>query len=231
MATKEVSKPVWTRWAVACVLLVGVVGFYATGLNQFLSWESVRQHLEAWQGQVQAHFALVLLTYFVLYVAITSLSLPVAALLTLVGGALFGRWATTAVVSVAATLGATLAFLSSRYLFRDAVRRQFGHRLGPVDRGVARDGGFYLFTLRLIPAVPFFLINLGMGLTPMRLGTFVAVSWLGMLPGTFLYANAGTSLATLDRPEGLLSANVLLALALLGLVPLLFRLIVGRRPG
>jgi uncharacterized membrane protein YdjX (TVP38/TMEM64 family) len=222
-------RPAWRRWGLALLLVLAVVGFYVSGLNHFLSWESIRVHLDAWQGQTREHFVLALLVFFALYVAITALSLPVAALLTLVGGALFGRWAATAVVSAASTLGATLAFLTSRYLFRDAVRRRFGDRLGPVDRGVARDGGYYLFTLRLIPAVPFFLINLGMGLTPIRLGTFVAVSWAGMLPGTFLYANAGTELASLDRPEGLLSAPVLGSLALLGLAPLGFRLLLRGR--
>jgi hypothetical protein len=127
------------------------------------------------------------------------------------------------VVSLASTLGATLAFLSSRYILRDWVQRQFGARLGPINRGVEKDGAYYLFTLRLVPVVPFFLINLGMGLTPMRVVPFAAVSWLGMLLGTFLYVNAGTELAALDSPAGLLSWQVLLSLALLGVVPLAIR--------
>src|SRR5207302_9223230 len=106
----------------------------------------------------------------------------------------------------------------SRYVLRDWVQRRFGDRLEPVNRGVEKDGGYYLFSLRLVPIVPFFLINLGMGLTPMRVTTFVAVSWLGMLLGTFLYVNAGTELATLDSPADLLSWPILLSLALQGIM-------------
>jgi uncharacterized membrane protein YdjX (TVP38/TMEM64 family) len=136
------------------------------------------------------------------------------------------------VVSVASTAGATLAFLSSRYLLRDWVQRRFARLLRPLNEGVARDGAYYLFMMRLVPAVPFFLINLGMGLTPMRATTFAAVSWAGMLIGTFLYVNVGaevgTNLAELDSPAGLVSWRLLGSLALLGVVPLLIRLAVRR---
>src|SRR5262249_21146405 len=118
---------------------------------------------------------------------------------------------------------ATLAFLSSCYVLRDWVQRRFGGRLEAINRGVEKDGAYYLFALRLVPVVPFFLINLGMALTPMRVATFAAVSWPGMLLGTFLYVNAGTELATLDSPADLLSWRVLLSLALLGIVPLAIR--------
>jgi uncharacterized membrane protein YdjX (TVP38/TMEM64 family) len=155
--------------------------------------------------------------------AVTALSLPVATILTLVGGALFGRGLGTAVVSLASTLGATLAFLLSRYLVRDWVQHRFGERLGPINRGVEKDGAWYLFTLRLLPVVPYFLINLAMGLTPLRVTTFLVVSWLGMLPLTYLYINVGTELASLDSPAGIVSPKVLLALALAGVVPLVLR--------
>ena len=160
------------------------------------------------------------------YVAVTALSLPAAVPLTLVGGALFGRWLGTGVVSLASTLGATLAFLMSRYLLRDWVQAKFGDRLASINRGVERDGGFYLFTLRLVPAVPFFVVNLGMGLTPIRVGTFAFVSWAGMLLGTFLYVNAGTALGSVDKPSEVLSAKVIISLALLGIAPLLVRKLV-----
>src|SRR5262249_29752126 len=196
------------------------------GVHRYFSWDFVRSDLGAWQAQVRDNLALALLVFFLVYVAVTALSLPAAALLTMVAGALFGRWLGTGVVSIASTLGATLAFLSSRYALRDWVQRKFGDRLGPLNRGVERDGAYYLFTLRLVPALPFFLINLGLGLTPMRVTPFAAVSWLGMLLGTFLYVNAGTELATLDSPEDLLSWTVLGSLALLGIVPLAVRKLV-----
>jgi uncharacterized membrane protein YdjX (TVP38/TMEM64 family) len=219
---------------IAAGLVLAVVGFYALGLHRYFSWDYIKSHVDAWQAQAQQHLPLVLTMYFLVYVAVTALSLPAAALLTLVAGALFGRWLGTAVVSLASTLGATLAFLSSRYLLRDWVQRRYGERLGPINRGVEQDGAYYLFTLRLVPLVPFFLINLGMGLTPMRVRTFALVSWLGMLLGTFLYVNAGTALATLEEPGDILAPKVLVSLALLGVVPLVIRKLiqwraVGRR--
>jgi len=213
----------WGRGALAGVFVLAVVGFYALGLHRTLSWDFVHGNLDAWQAQVRENLVLALAVFFLTYVAVAALSLPAAAILTMVGGALFGRWLGTAVVSIASTLGATLAFLSSRYVLRDSVARKFGDRLEAIDRGVEKDGAYYLFMLRLAPVFPFFLVNLGMGLTRLPVPTFVVVSWLGMLLGTFLYVNAGTELATLDSPTGLLSWKVLGALALLGIVPLAIR--------
>jgi uncharacterized membrane protein YdjX (TVP38/TMEM64 family) len=207
----------------AAFLVLAVLGFYALGLHRSLSWDSVRDHLDAWQALGRENLLPALAVFFLVYVAVTALSLPAAAILTMVAGALFGRWLGTAVVSVASTLGATLAFLSSRFIVRDWVQRRLGDRLEAINRGVEEDGAYYLYTLRLVPVVPFFLINLGLGLTPIRVTTFAAVSWLGMLPGTFLYVNAGTELASLDSPADVLSWPVLLSLALLGVVPLAIR--------
>lgn len=206
-------------------MVLAVACFYLFGLGDYLAWDYVRANLDDWKAAVQANLVLALVLYFLVYVAVTALSLPAAAIVSMLGGALFGRWLGTAVVSLASTLGATLAFLSSRYVLRDWVQAHFGHRLEAINKGVQRDGAFYLFTLRLIPAVPFFLINLGMGLTPMRVTTYALVSWLGMLVGTFLFVNAGTALATLDSPAGLLSWEVAGSLALLGLAPLVLRLV------
>jgi uncharacterized membrane protein YdjX (TVP38/TMEM64 family) len=217
------KRPSGGRWTLAAGLILGVVAFYALGLNRYFSWEFVRAHLDALNAWVQEHALLALLASFLMYVAVTALSLPAAAILSLVVGALFGRWVGTGLVSVAATLGASLAFLSSRYLFRDWVRRRFGERLGALDRGLERDGAYYLFTLRLVPLFPFFLINLGMGLTRLPLRTFAWVSWLGMLPGTFLYVNAGAEIGSLESPADVLSPGILVSFALLGLVPLLLR--------
>jgi uncharacterized membrane protein YdjX (TVP38/TMEM64 family) len=169
--------------------------------------------------------------FFTAYVAVTALSLPAATVLSLAAGVLFGRWVGTAVVLLAATLGATLAFLSSRYLLRDWVRRRSGARLEAVNRGVERDGAFYLLTLRLVPAFPFFLVNLAMGLTPMRAWTFAWVSLVGMLPATFLYVHTAATLEGVHSPREILSPGVLLSLALLGVVPLALRWFVRRRAG
>jgi uncharacterized membrane protein YdjX (TVP38/TMEM64 family) len=217
------TRPFWSRWALAAVLVAAILAFYVLGLPRYLSWDYLRENLDVLLLQVQEHLLLALLLFFLLYTAVTALSLPAATVLTLAAGALFGRWLGTGVVSLASTLGATLAFLASRYLFRDWVQRRFGARLETINRGVEQDGAFYLFTIRLVPLFPFFLVNLGMGLTRMRLRTFVWVSWLGMLPGTFLYVNAGRELGRIDSPGEVLSLSVIVSLALLGIVPLLLR--------
>lgn len=213
----------YARWILVAVVLLAIVGFYAFGLNEYFQWAQIRANLDGWQAQVDANLFLAVVVYFCIYVAVTALSLPAASLVTLVGGALFGRWLGTAVVSLASTLGATLAFLGSRYLLRDWVQARFGPHLAALNRGVEKDGAFYLLTLRLVPLFPFWLVNLGMGPTPIRVWTYMWVSWVGMLLGTFLYVNAGTELATLESPKGLLSPTVLGSLVLLGVMPLLVR--------
>jgi uncharacterized membrane protein YdjX (TVP38/TMEM64 family) len=218
--------PRWRRWprvALVVFVVAAIATFYLTGLWRYVSWDSIRANLDVWQGYVARHLLQAVLVFFLVYTAITALSLPAAAAMTLLAGALFGRWLGTATVSVASTLGATLAFLGSRYLFRDWVQGRYGERLRAINQGIERDGAFYLFMLRLVPLVPFFLINLGMGLTPIRVGTYVLTSWVGMLLGTFLYVNAGTAIATIDSPGDVLSPTVLISLAALGIVPLAIR--------
>jgi uncharacterized membrane protein YdjX (TVP38/TMEM64 family) len=212
----------------AVVLLLAVGGFYALDLQRYFSWDYLRSHLDLLLTRVEENLVLALVAFFVVYATVAALSLPVAAFLTLLGGALFGRWLGTGVVSAASTLGATLAFLTSRYLLGEWVQRRYGPRLQAVNEGVTKDGAYYLLFLRLVPLFPFFLINLGMGLTRLRTSTYVWVSWLGMLPGTFLYVNAGTELSRIDSPRGLVSPAVLGSLALLGLFPLLLRLLLRR---
>lgn len=202
-------------------LLVGA--FFTFDLQRHLTFESIKAGQATFAAWYAAHPAPVLGGYFLLYVAVTALSLPGATVLTLAGGALFGLWTGLWVVSFASSIGATLAFLASRFLLRDWVRRRFGERLAAIDAGIAREGGFYLFTLRLVPIVPYFLVNLLMGLTPMKLWTFYWVSQLGMLAGTLVYVNAGTQLARLDGLGGILSPALLVSLTLLGVFPLLAR--------
>jgi uncharacterized membrane protein YdjX (TVP38/TMEM64 family) len=221
-------RPPGRRWLLAALLVLGVAGFYALGLHSYLSWGYLRAHLDELEAWVGGHYFLALGLFFLAYVAVTALSLPAATVLSLAAGVLFGRWVGTALVLLAATLGATLAFLSSRYLLRDWVRRRFGARLAAVDAGVERDGAYYLLTLRLVPAFPFFLVNLAMGLTPMRAWTFAWVSLVGMLPGTFLYVHTAATLRDIHSPGEILSPGVLVTLGLLGVVPLALRWLVRR---
>ncbi len=218
------------RHKLLLVLLIAalVAAFFAFDLHHVLSLENLKAQQSALQARIGAHPATSVALYALLYVLVTALSLPGAAVMTLAGAALFGFWTTLVVVSFASTVGATLAFLVSRYLLHDAVQSRFGDRLQAINRGIARDGAFYLFSLRLVPLFPFFIINLVMGLTPIRTRTFYWVSQLGMLPGTAVYVNAGTVLGQVSAPGDILSPALLLSFTLLGLFPLLAKWLLGR---
>ncbi|HEX8579358.1 MAG TPA: FAD-dependent oxidoreductase [Allosphingosinicella sp.] len=209
-------------------LLVGAVAaFFFFDLGRFLTLAELKARQADLAAYVEANPLQAIAAFFLLYVAVTALSLPGAAILTLAAGAIFGLWQGTLVASLAATVGASFAFLSSRYLLRDWVKARFGARVAAVDRGVAQDGAFYLLTLRLIPIFPFFLINLAMGLTAMRLIPYALVSQVGMLPGTFVYVNAGTQLARVESTGDIFSPALLGSFLLLGLFPLLAKWAVG----
>ena len=206
-------------------LLVGA--FFVFDLGRFFSldyFKSQQAAIETWRA---AHPGLTAGLFFAGYVAVTGLSLPGAAVMTLVAGAIFGLLWGTVIVSFASTLGATLAFLAARFVLRDWVQGKFGEKLKAINAGMAKEGGFYLFTLRLIPIFPFFIINLLMGLTPIRTWTFYWVSQIGMLAGTLVYVNAGTQLAKIDSLHGILSAELLASFALLGVFPLIAKKIVA----
>jgi pyruvate/2-oxoglutarate dehydrogenase complex dihydrolipoamide dehydrogenase (E3) component/uncharacterized membrane protein YdjX (TVP38/TMEM64 family) len=211
----------WKKLLVIAALAVLVGLFFAFDLQRYLTLAELKARQEAFHNYYGTHRALTLAAYFLLYVAVTALSLPGAAVMTLAGGALFGFWPALVVVSFASTLGATLAFLVSRFLLRDWVQARFGERLKTVNAGIEREGAFYLFSLRLVPLFPFFVINLVMGLTPMRPWTFYGVSQLGMLAGTAVYVNAGTQLGKIEHLSGILSPGLLISFVLLGLFPLL----------
>ncbi len=166
--------------------------------------------------------------YFILYVLVTTLSLPGAALLTLLGGALFGLWPGILLVSFASTLGATLAMLVSRYLLRDWVQHRFAGQMRTVNDGMARDGAFYLFALRLMPLFPFFVVNLLAGVTRLGVWRYWWVSQLGMLPGAIVYLNAGHQLGQITSLHDILSPGVVFAFTLLGLLPLITRWLFAR---
>ena len=211
------------KLVIALVLLAGIGAFFALDLGRFFSLAYIKES----QGAIAALHAqrplLVAMVFFSVYVAITALSLPGAAIMTLAGGAVFGLVWGTVIVSFASTLGATLAMLAARYLFRDTLQQRFGNKLAEVDKGIARDGAFYLFTLRLIPVMPFFVLNLLMGLTRMKTWTYFWVSQVGMAAGTVVYVNAGTQLARIDSLKSILSPALIGSFVLLGLLPLIVK--------
>src|SRR5436190_5178818 len=209
------------RLLVLLVVLAAIVAFFAVGAQQYFTFEHIKAQQATLEGWYRAHPLQTAAGFFLLYVTVTSLSIPGAAVLTLVAGAIFGLGVGALLVSFAAALGATIAFLVSRFVLRDWVRSRYGAALERIDRGVQKEGALYLFTLRLIPAVPYFLINLVMGLTAMRAWTFYWVSQIGMLPGTLVYSNAGTQLAAIDSPSRILSPGVIGAFVLLGIFPLI----------
>lgn len=215
------------RLTLLLLIVALVAAFFALDLDRWLTLDALKAGQASFAAWYDASPLLVAGGYLLLYVAVTALSLPGAAVMTLAGGALFGLWTGTLLVSFASSIGATLAFLVSRFLLRDWVQRRYGQRLAAVNAGMAKDGAFYLFTLRLVPVFPFFVINLLMGLTPIRTRTFYWVSQLGMLPGTLVYVNAGTQLAELDSLSGILSPGLIASFALLGLFPLLARRLVA----
>ncbi|MES3011143.1 MAG: FAD-dependent oxidoreductase [Pseudomonadota bacterium] len=212
--------------AIAALVAGLVAAFFFFDLGHYLSLDYLKQSQASFEEIYTRRPLVVALSFFAIYVAATALSFPGATILTLAGGAIFGLWWGTLIVSFAATSGATLAFLMARFVLRDSIEARFRSRLAEINDGVAKDGAFYLFTLRLVPLVPFFVINLVMGLTKMKTLTFYWVSQLGMLAGTMVYVNAGTQLAQLESLRGILSPGLIGSFVLLGLFPLLARKVV-----
>jgi uncharacterized membrane protein YdjX (TVP38/TMEM64 family)/Fe-S oxidoreductase len=210
----------WKRIGLGVVLVVVVGLFFGLGLQDQLTFEAVKTSQAHLQELYRNTPWTVLLGFLAIYLIIVPLNLPGATILGLVAGAIFGSISGTIIVSFASSIGATMACLLSRFFLRDWVKLKFPQAVAKVDQGIAREGAFYLFSLRLIPAIPFFMINLVMGLTGMRLRTFYWVSQLGMLPGTFVYVNAGSELGRLTSAAGIFSPRMLIAFALLGLFPL-----------
>jgi uncharacterized membrane protein YdjX (TVP38/TMEM64 family) len=213
---------------IIAAIALALGAFWYFGLQDFLSIEALKARQEAFDATYRANPALVIGAFFLLYVTVTAVSFPGAAILTLAAGALFGLVIGTIIVSFASTIGATLAFLASRHLFRDAVQSRFGDRLGAFNAGIEKDGAFYLFSLRLIPVVPFFVINLLMGLTSIRTRTYYWVSQVGMILGTIVYVNAGTQLARITTLRDVASPVLLASFAALGLFPWVARWIVAQ---
>jgi len=214
------SKGLAKKLIIVAVLVGIVVLFRVYHLERFLSLEYLKSSQERFAALYAAHRLQVAGAYFMLYVVVTALSLPGAAALTLAGGALFGMGVGLVTVSFASTIGATLACIVARFILRDWVQNRFGDRLKGINEGIKREGAFYLFTLRLVPIFPFFVINLVMGLTNIPLRTFYWVSQVGMLAGTAVYINAGKELAKIDSLSGIMSPSLLASFVILGLFPI-----------
>ncbi len=205
---------------IAVLLLAGIAAFFALDLGRYLSLAFLKQSQSSFQAVFAQQPVWVTLVFFAVYVAVTGLSLPGAVFMTLAAGAGFGLVLGTVVVSFASTLGATLAMLAARYLLRDSIQARFGKRLDEINKGIHKEGAFYLFSLRLIPVVPFFALNLLMGLTQIRTWTYFWVSQLGMLAGTVVYVNAGTQIAKIDSLQSIASPALIGSFVLLGVLPL-----------
>ena len=216
------------RIAVAALFLIAIAAFFYFDGSQYLTLEALKAQRELLSGWVAQHFFVALFIFIVIYIAVTAISLPGAAVLTLAGGALFGLLWGSIAVSFASSIGATLAFLASRFMLRDAIRAKFADRIKGIEEGVKKDGAIYLLSLRLVPLVPFFVVNLLMGLTPIRTATFYIVSQIGMLPGTLAFVFAGTQLAKITSLKGILSPSLLAAFAVIGLLPLVLKFLMNQ---
>ena len=219
MAEKK-NRDIIQKIVIGCIIILGIIAFRYFDLGQYLSLDYLKASQAKFLALYLEHRVLVIAAYMGIYIVVTALSLPGAAVMTLAGGALFGFILGTVVVSFASTIGATLACAVSRFLLRDWVQNKFANRLEKINRGIEKEGAFYLFSLRLVPVFPFFVINLAMGLTGIRLFTFFWVSQVGMLPGTMVYVNAGKELAQIDSLSGIMSPGVLISFIILGLFPI-----------
>ena len=215
------TKKFFSRLLLVMVIVALMASYFVFDLGQYFTLDYLKEQQYEFITFYQKNQLLTIGVYFAIYIAVTALSLPGAAIMTLAGGAIFGVATGTLIVSFASTIGATLAFLVSRFLLRNYVQNRFKDKLVSVNDGIRKDGAFYLFTLRLIPIFPFFIINLVMGVTHIRTLQFFLVSQIGMLPGTIVYVNAGSQIAAIDSLGGILSPSLLASFALLGLFPLI----------
>jgi uncharacterized membrane protein YdjX (TVP38/TMEM64 family) len=221
------NRKIYKKVIIILIIAGLIAAFWFFDLGQYLTLSYIKAQQHKFSLLYSEHRFGVIAGYMAIYILVTSLSLPGAAVMTLAGGALFGLWAGTLIVSFASSIGATLACAVSRFVLRDWVQAKFGDKLRTVNEGIEREGAFYLFTLRMMPILPFWLINLVMGLTRIPLLKFYWVSQLGMLAGTILYVNAGKELAEIDSLSGILSPGLIFSFVLLGLFPLAAKKLLG----
>lgn len=211
---------------IAILSLIGC--FFIFDWHQYLSLEQLKSQREALFNYYNTHQLFVITLFFIAYVAITALSLPGAAIMTVAGGAIFGLFLGTILVSFASTIGATLAFLTARFLLRHSIQSRFPKQLARINEGIEKEGTLYLFSLRLVPLIPFFVINLVMGLTKISTWSFAWVSQLGMLAGTVIFVNAGVQLVNINSLKDILSPGLLLSFLLLAAFPWVAKFIINK---
>lgn len=214
------DKKLLQRLLIVAAIVVAVILFKVLGLGHYLTLDYLKASQDKFSQLYGENRLAVITAYMAIYITVTALSLPGAAVMTLAGGAMFGFWIGFVVVSFASTIGATLACFVARFLLRDWVQNRFGDKLSTINNGIEKEGAFYLFSLRLVPIFPFFVINLAMGLTTMKLLTFYWVSQIGMLPGTMVYVNAGKELGQIESLSGILSPGLILSFVILGVFPI-----------
>jgi uncharacterized membrane protein YdjX (TVP38/TMEM64 family) len=235
MASAETGSSSGNRWLKILLVLVfagGIAAFFALGGQKYVSLDTIKQNRDALIGFTEQHYGLMLSAAFLIYTASTALSLPGGLVLSLTTGFLFGRWVGSLLIVCAATLGATLVFLAARYLFADAARKRMGGLAQKINEGFTKDAFNYLLFLRLVPLFPFWLVNLAPAFSNVKLGTYVLATAIGIIPGSFVFANLGQTLGQIDSLQGLLSPQVIGAFVLLGvfaLVPVLLKKIKGAR--
>ena len=214
------DKKLVQRLSIVAAIIVLIILFKVLGLGQYLTLDYLKASQDKFAQLYANHRLAVIAVYMTIYIIVTALSLPGAVVMTLAGGALFGFWIGIFVVSFASTIGATLACFVARFLLRDWVQNKFGGKLSAINKGIEEEGAFYLFSLRLVPIFPFFVINLVMGLTSIKFITFYWVSQIGMLPGTMVFVNAGKELARIESLSGILSPGLIISFVILGLFPI-----------
>ena len=213
--------------SVLVLIIAAIAAFFYFELGSYFTLDAIKAQRESLLASFEKNPLVVSAGFFAVYVLVTALSLPGAALMTLLAGAIFGLLLGTVLVSFASSIGATLAFLASRFICRDWVQGKLGKHLAPINKGVEEEGAFYLFTMRLVPAFPFWVINLVMGLTTIKTKTFYWVSQIGMLLGTIVFVNAGSQLAQVTTLKGILSPALIGSFVLLGVLPLIAKKIIG----
>ena len=217
------KRPMTGKWIIVILIIGSIILFFSTGIHHYLTLDFIKASRIRYQEIYVQHPVRVIAAFVAFYIPAIALNLPGAAVLGLAAGALFGPLTGTIIISFASSIGAVLACLLSRYLLRDWIQNRFGAALTTINQGIRKEGVFYLFSLRLIPVIPFFLINMTMGLMPIRLWTFYWVSQLGMLPGTAIVVNAGSQLSQIESMDNIVSPGFLVSLALLGLFPLVIK--------
>ena len=210
-----------TKILLVAVILAVIAAFFVFDLGQYLNLEYLKSQKDSLNELYTNNPVLISLIFFIVYVLVAAFNLPAAGLLTVASGAILGFWNGVFVVSFASTIGATIAFLMTRYLFHDAIQSKFGERLKTINDGIEKEGAFYVFGLRLVPLFPFFVVNSVLGLTKLKTWTFYWASQIGMLAGTAVYVNAGTQLADISSLGDIASPKLLLSFALLGVFPII----------